>query len=89
MVKSSKVTCNYEDEVFKYDARIKEISEIAYHAKSLISLNKWFYLVKICMVTNMIFIYKSTRQKFIKKILNDDLRNIEFVDNIKFNDFIE
>ena len=41
------------------------------------------------MVTNMIFIYKSTRQKFIKKILNDDLRNIEFVDNIKFNDFIE
>ena len=42
MVKSSKVTCNYDDEVFKYDARIKEISEIAYHAKSLISLNKWF-----------------------------------------------
>lgn len=42
MVKSSKMTCNYDDEVFKYDARIKEISEIAYHAKSLISLNKWF-----------------------------------------------
>ena len=42
MVKSSKVTCDYDDEVFKYDARIKEISEIAYHAKSLISLNKLF-----------------------------------------------
>lgn len=41
------------------------------------------------MLTNMIFIYKSTRQKFIKKILNDDLRNIEFVDNIKFNDLLE
>ena len=42
MVKLSKVTCNYDDEVFKYDERIKEISEIIYRAKSLISLNKWF-----------------------------------------------
>ena len=47
MVKSSKVTCNYDDEVFKYDARIKEISEIAYHAKSLISLNKWFLFINL------------------------------------------
>lgn len=41
------------------------------------------------MLTNIIFIYKSTRLQFIEHILNDNLRNIVFVDNIKFNDLLE
>ena len=41
------------------------------------------------MLTNIIFIYKSTRLQFIEHILNDNLRNIELVDNIKFNDLLE
>ena len=41
------------------------------------------------MLTNIIFIYKSTRLQFIEHILNDNLRNIVLVDNIKFNDLLE